>query len=110
MKALKRKEKGKGDKFSRAEIKLIDRYNRLADKSKRLVKRHDELRKKADTYDESTLPGLDHYPPGRRSDKFTGKADDILGRLEGTGTRTGIYDEFNKIKDEAEAILKRMGN
>ena len=103
MKALKRKEKGNGDKLTGAEAKLIDRYNRLADKSERLTIKYNKLKFKEEESDETKGTVYDHYPAGSKSKKFGERAANVKGKL------LGYKEEFNSIKDEAEAILTKMG-
>ncbi len=103
MKALKRREKGNGDKLSSREAKLIDLYNKLADRSERLTEKYNRLKGKEERFDESKLPGLEHYPAGSKSKKFGERAEKVKGKL------LGYTEEFNSIKDEAEAILTKMG-
>tara|TARA_R110000751_G_scaffold192009_2_gene297617 strand:- start:113 stop:502 length:390 start_codon:yes stop_codon:yes gene_type:complete len=102
MKALKRKEKGNGDKITPAEAKLIDRYNRLADKSERLNDKYIKLKGKEDRFDETKNTVYDHYPAGSKSKKFGDRAADVKKKL------LGYKEEFNSIKDEAEAILTKV--
>tara|TARA_R110001599_G_C11846398_1_gene620050 strand:- start:191 stop:505 length:315 start_codon:yes stop_codon:yes gene_type:complete len=103
MKALKKKNNGGGDKLSSREAKLVDLYNKLADKSERLTKKYNRLKGKEEKFDESKLPGLEHYPAGSKSKRFGERAGNVKGKL------LGYKKEFNSIKDEAEAILKKMG-